>query len=534
MSSTKTPDHPGLALARSLLEGDPTSPHVQERVFEQADKHGDHKLLAALARLDGLCPEVDRRIAAISSAAVLSAWLERDGHDQQALASLVETEKRVTVLEVIAAKLDLDDDVYATIASRGHHRTCLVLLQNESVSQDVRCEAAKVVAEHRAVSPHAPKIYEVRTVLDSCLDDASASAAVAHVVELGHAETHPQGPLRYLDKLAGHVASHQLDAQARGHMLDLIEQKVPELCKRVAAAANSDRQFGRRSPVGELMTQLSNLTAFVAANELSDHEHARAVKALERAETDRTALGNHVTELKDTLDWAGRVGELTAKAASDDPGSVTRAWQQVKSTKATAVRNRVAAVAADNPACPLETFAEIAKDFQTRVPDSRMMAAAIAHGQIDKQEMLVRKSFGPPGRSGFEQLTDPVGSALRTLDSRVPQRQMQWLTDNGHAFKVPARFLVDDTASGMLLRKAVMSTIEQQITPYPERWDALVSLLDGYDGTVGELIEAVCLLHPVDDEDTTGPDEDDSLCVPAAATTATDEANDAPVQLTLT
>lgn len=119
----------------------------QRRVHHVAKTTKDEDLASALARRPDTLDEIDDDLGSWGSAKVQSAWFSRPGRDIAAAAKRLSKEKRVTVLEVIAALPGLDPSIYEICARRDAPRVALHLVGNESAPLECRILAVKSIAK---------------------------------------------------------------------------------------------------------------------------------------------------------------------------------------------------------------------------------------------------------------------------------------------------------------------------------------------------------------------------------------------------
>ena len=121
-------------------------PEFQRRAHLVAKASKDEELAAALARRQDTLPEIDDDLGSWGSAKVQSAWFSRPGRDIAAAGKRLSKEKRVTVLEVVAALPGLDPSIYEICAARDAARVALHIVGNDSAPLGCRLRAGKTLA----------------------------------------------------------------------------------------------------------------------------------------------------------------------------------------------------------------------------------------------------------------------------------------------------------------------------------------------------------------------------------------------------
>jgi len=157
-------------------------PEFQRRVLQVAKTSKNEDLAAALARREDTLPEIDDDLGSWGSAKVQSAWFARPGRDLAAVAKRLGREKRVTVLEVIAALPDLDPSIYEICARRNAARVALHLVANASAPAESRLMAVRTLAKEYIGLSYARQ-GALMASLSAC-DPEVADAFIAATVDL--------------------------------------------------------------------------------------------------------------------------------------------------------------------------------------------------------------------------------------------------------------------------------------------------------------------------------------------------------------
>lgn len=155
------------SLYHNLLAGSaPLQDATQLRIHRYARRTKDVELGAELARRSDTIASIDEDLASWAVARVQSAWFARPGRDTQRVAQRMREEKRITVLEVGAGLVDLDQDVYHAFAANTHPRIAIKLLENPSVDIATKMIAAKTVGLAMEQMSYT-KRYEVLEIIKS-------------------------------------------------------------------------------------------------------------------------------------------------------------------------------------------------------------------------------------------------------------------------------------------------------------------------------------------------------------------------------
>lgn len=125
-----------------LVQDTNPAPVTQRRILSVGIAHNDAGLLAALAAVSNLEPDVDAAIGKRPGAKERAAWLSRPNRTIEEVCNAVKKEKRMAVLKVAAARTDLDAATYDVLAAQGHEKVAVELLSNSSVPLAVKKKAA--------------------------------------------------------------------------------------------------------------------------------------------------------------------------------------------------------------------------------------------------------------------------------------------------------------------------------------------------------------------------------------------------------
>lgn len=139
-------------LYRGLLDGGDVSPMLQHRILAYGKATGSNALLAALAVLPDLAPEVDDALKDVNAAAVLAAWVSRPGRDPAALSTLALSDKRQVVRAALASFEGLDQESYRHLALNASLAVAMTLLGNPALENSNRVLAAASLGRCTPVS----------------------------------------------------------------------------------------------------------------------------------------------------------------------------------------------------------------------------------------------------------------------------------------------------------------------------------------------------------------------------------------------
>jgi hypothetical protein len=129
---------------KSLLANANPSLKLQKKIYEYANKTNNSDLLSSLAGHSDLDPSIDLLLKNSDIASVKAAWASREGRTFTELEDLVKGETRVKILQALAEKEGLPEELYEAIAKQSKGQGALVsLCINQAVSFEVRELAAK-------------------------------------------------------------------------------------------------------------------------------------------------------------------------------------------------------------------------------------------------------------------------------------------------------------------------------------------------------------------------------------------------------
>jgi hypothetical protein len=129
-----------------LLNSTAVPATVQRRILHWGNSHSDPALLAHLAAIDELDPEVENSLAQTEHAEVLLAWANRPGRSTEALIERLMKEKRATLLVGLAQRSELSQEVYTKLADSRSITVRWALLANTSVDLQTRESIARTLA----------------------------------------------------------------------------------------------------------------------------------------------------------------------------------------------------------------------------------------------------------------------------------------------------------------------------------------------------------------------------------------------------
>lgn len=129
-----------------LLASSPVPVAIQRRILTWGLTHEDAKVLARLAQIDGLDPDIEAQLVQSTYLDVLLAWAQRPGQSSEALAERLMKEKRSSLLVGLAQRTDLTEDLYRQLASNKSVNVRWAILANKSVDIEIRKSVAKTLA----------------------------------------------------------------------------------------------------------------------------------------------------------------------------------------------------------------------------------------------------------------------------------------------------------------------------------------------------------------------------------------------------
>jgi hypothetical protein len=473
-------------LIRSLAKHSELSADLQHRLFEQACATDDEVVLELLARRPDLDPALDARFAGISSARVLTVWVGREGRDAAELSRLALTERRVTVLEVLAGLGEMSDEAYLTLARADNRRIAVVLAANPAAPDAARKLAIATLVSRFHLERPLKLRRETRTVFADLPSDLRS-----HAVRLADAAERDAAPHRHsLLELADLVVGAPLDD-------DATERLVSFLCEKVVAAYET-HQKTRRWPDGRSCGKVAGLLESLVINaETTRSQRQRIEQALNEVLPVLTySEKTSVEQALGALTLADDLARLVEQATSGDDELIRAAWQHVKTANNNRARTEVALAAVANPACSPATFEMVVSGVSSWSAGLRSaLDMAIQLKDRDKQVVALRYAY--VSDRDIDRLTDPLGICLELIQSPQTERlpYLNWLVSHGHGLELPARWLLTDNGRVERLRSFVAPVLDRELAASPARWAAFLALLEGFEGSVAELLETVRLLH---------------------------------------
>ena len=134
----------------AALDTSEPSLQLQNRAYEYGMNKNDTALLAQLATLPNLYPEIDAKLRNHKSAVVKAAWASRPNRSADELAGMIEGEKRVTVLNALARLTELPDYVHTSLIANSPSRGPLLeIVKNPALAVDHRLAAATKLLQVR-------------------------------------------------------------------------------------------------------------------------------------------------------------------------------------------------------------------------------------------------------------------------------------------------------------------------------------------------------------------------------------------------
>jgi hypothetical protein len=130
-----------------LMEADSVPSEQQHLLFTMFNQCRDWDQLARLCAIKDIDPDVDAKLAKVSSAKVKAAWMSRPGRTTEQMAAAVRGERRISVLEAMAAST-AEPDLLLTMLNAGRSlRVAIAALNNENASEAAQAAAGKVIGE---------------------------------------------------------------------------------------------------------------------------------------------------------------------------------------------------------------------------------------------------------------------------------------------------------------------------------------------------------------------------------------------------
>ena len=149
-----------------LLHVQPVPLTLQHRILRWGTTHKDGSLLAALATVDNLDPDIEEQLSQSSLLEVLLAWANRPGRSREVLVERLLKEKRAKLLVGLAELQGLDQAIYTKLADQKSVTVRWALLANNSIDFQTRKSVAESLApEYRKDN------WGARTQLMSALGD---------------------------------------------------------------------------------------------------------------------------------------------------------------------------------------------------------------------------------------------------------------------------------------------------------------------------------------------------------------------------
>jgi ACT domain-containing protein len=187
------------------------SPTMQKQIFASGIAESDPALIAALAAIPNLLPELDEAIGKRKSAREVAAWCSRPGRTAADLRSRIPKENRIQVLVAIAERPDLEPGDYAKLSAKKMEKVSLTLLRNPGVDSETKKQAA--LSWVRTVSPSRrthwkfrSEVEEVLSVVPDAFNDLILHTTSRDVILAGMLNPlNPETQQALLTKLVGPV-----------------------------------------------------------------------------------------------------------------------------------------------------------------------------------------------------------------------------------------------------------------------------------------------------------------------------------------
>jgi hypothetical protein len=131
---------------RMVLASDrPVSHALQAHIFNWGKTSKDYELLAVLAAVKGLSPEVDAKLSKVTNHLVQAAYVSRPDRDPEILSARAQKDTRVSVLEPLASCANLSAQAYHALARSSSRAVALPLAANTAAPLEDRTKAVSTV-----------------------------------------------------------------------------------------------------------------------------------------------------------------------------------------------------------------------------------------------------------------------------------------------------------------------------------------------------------------------------------------------------
>lgn len=131
-----------------LLDLEEPMPYERQTLlFTMLNGNRDWDNLARMCLLPNLAPELDTKLSKVGSAKVKASWMSRPGRSSEEIAKAVRGERRISVLESLAASTDVETILTTMLYAASGLRIAIAVLNNEQAPDNVKRDAGRVLGE---------------------------------------------------------------------------------------------------------------------------------------------------------------------------------------------------------------------------------------------------------------------------------------------------------------------------------------------------------------------------------------------------
>lgn len=436
------------------------SPLIQERMFKLAKASGSDLLMAKLAQVSNLLPELDRKIRQTAGARALAAWASRPERTLQEIEDLASSTRSISVAKALAEQENLPSGVYEKLLRFNNANVAYSLATNPSTSSSVRVKCAPLLAannNHRRAQRLAPFLGSDEDFLKAYVfAEEKSSAALLSLAQIAD-------------------------------LPEDIQESIVEEFKKAKQSGDKHRQ------ISDLMYAINgSLGSF-----------------------DRKLL----QEIISILESAGFVSNyyyltrIKAEAASPLKPNLRKAIAACKSSEElerfvdanlSLIAGPLASLVALHPKVTSGVLEKVSNKIEWYA------ISGIINRYAKYPEFLGILLFNHPSS-----LTDALLFASQGPETVIKQI-LDLSTRHNRAAPVSAlssRFFTADLAKGLPARHirstempetafmAVEELLEKTFGSRSDAWETFESLLESHEGTIGELIEMVAALVEIDSGD---------------------------------
>lgn len=427
----------------------------------------NEKLLVALAKHPGVPSDMDAKIGKISTARVRAAWCSRPNRSREQISKAMASEKRSGVLAAIAASEDITVEALEQLSFDKRRAVALAVMDNKNASQQAVLRATCCLAAQFNSLPHTVRVQVQAFVLKGFVDlETVAMAATGGLLEAIMFRPHTA--------TSSSAAEISEEVQLRAVQL-LVADRIFDL----SSFSNYDRGVINRSALATAKalavstTHVSVIDAIKAATSLllttSDAKHLNlALSAFD---------GDAVT----------KTVRLKKAESSSSPTVLAGLVQHAKGNRDV----RLATVLVSNP----KLSEPDAIMLMGVCPNVVLVETAVSRRLVQLAKEIVRLE---QNEESLIKLFDCFGLELLDLSTTLPWRVCRTISNprlaSLAADLAKALPLKQLSASGFYpsLPPVMLSTIAEQLASVaPERYELVIALQHGWDGTLNELLEAV-------------------------------------------